>query len=633
MAKIKIKHFTTNEKLLDKYVRHAVYVEQLKKGEARRISTMLAKDVFPEMRIKLLASLTKIVGIRDPDDIRLIPFKRIINLIAANKKIAIAGMVKAEKVLINRLTDIAKYEADWNSNTLKKAVPLDIDIAMPSTEVLRQLVTSRPFDGHKLGTWMSGYSTSMQMGMAKQLKIGIAAGEGIPKLAKRIDKVFGIKTRQAETIARTATANVVYQAREEVFKKNTDLVRKVQFVATLDDRTTLECINYDGQVFDVGDGPRPPLHFNCRSTVIPITTSWQEYGVEAPPGYTRAGKPTSNPMDGSVPSKLTYKEWLKNQGATAEGRAVQDRVLGKAKAEMFRTGQVTIDKFIGKDLKPLTLKQLATREGIVLPAPPPTTVNVYRNKAGQRFPDNETLKIIHTADGNTQMVVRATGEKVTLDIEASGSGIAKRIPEATSSNVGTTFTNTASKEFRESVEKQIAAYPEKVKKLLNDNGISYKAGSNLTEMFPELKGTQPRGWPAGSTWDPVRGIFHYETKSIAVVEKYTPLGSTKLKSMSNESIKGVLNHETGHGFNRTISGGYSSTTEFKTAYTNDLRTIGTVESMQKKGIEYFYQGGSQAGRDETFAEVFADLMGTGSSDKNVSQYFPNCKVYIEDLLK
>jgi hypothetical protein len=66
-------------------------------------------------------------------------------------------------------------------------------------------------------------------------------------------------------------------------------------------------------------------------------------------------------MNGAVPAKTTYKQWLKRQS-----KATQIKVLGKKRAELYRSGQVKIDRFVGKDFKPLTLKQLARREGIDL---------------------------------------------------------------------------------------------------------------------------------------------------------------------------------------------------------------------------------------------------------------------------
>ncbi len=359
MAKIP----TVNEKLLQRYIRHAVYLEQLKKSEAIAISSFLKQKSFPQLYKKLVTELGKVKNLSTIGSVYKI--KRLKRMLAATHKVSVAGAVKAEKMLVNRLVNISKFEAQWNADLISKTVPVDIDMTMPSNEVLKNLVTQRPFEGHKLSTWMNGYSKSVTLAMGKAVKVGVATGESLPAIAKRIEKALGYKTKQAEFIARTAVSSVVHNVKEEVFKRNTDIIRKVQWVSTLDDRTSMICINYDGNVFDVGHGIRPPAHFNCRSTVVPLTPSWQEFGVVDPPAATRAS------MNGAVPSKMTYKQWIKTQP-----KAVQVKVLGKKRAELYRSGRVKIDRFVGKDMKPLTLKQLARREGLdlkeldVLPAPP-----------------------------------------------------------------------------------------------------------------------------------------------------------------------------------------------------------------------------------------------------------------------
>lgn len=567
MAKIKIP--TVNEKLLQRYIRHAVYLEQLKTGEAKLISRFLKTKIFPQIYKKLIDELGRVKNLSTLGSINKIPAARLKRMLAATQKISTAGMVKAEKMLVNRLVNISKFEADWNKNIIEKTVPVDIDMAMPSSEVLRNLVTMRPMDGHKLGTWMKGYSTAVRVAMTKQIKVGIATGEALPAIGRRINKALGWKGKQAEYIARTAVSNVVHQAKEEVFKKNTDIVRKVQWISTLDDRTSMICINYDGKIFDVGHGERPPAHFNCRSTVVPITPSWQEFGISDPPAATRAS------MNGAVPAKMTYKKWLKTQP-----KAVQVKVLGKKRAELYRSGQVKIDKFVGKNMKPLTLKQIARREGLDLrPAPP-------------------------------------------------------RIAEAqpiTVSKVGTTFAKETTKEFQDVVSKQLDVYPEKVKAALNNNGTSYNITDKLTNASPKYKNLRPAGWSKGATFDSVEALYDIDTKSIIMSETYKPVGKKVFAITTKDRIIGGLNHETGHAFNHSsvTKMVYSNQHKFKTAYAKDISKLSESDKLKNR---FFLQSGAR-GRDETFAEIFANKMGKGAIKRDIRELFPNSTKYIDDLLK
>ena len=108
----------------------------------------------------------------------------------------------------------------------------------------------------------------------------------------------------------------------------------------------------DGTVYKPGKGPRPPAHFNCRSSTSPVTKSWRELGfdIDELPPATRAS------MNGQVPSDQTYDGFLRGQD-----KGFQEEVLGKRKAELFRGGLKT-DRFVDKSGKEYTLDQLRKRE-------------------------------------------------------------------------------------------------------------------------------------------------------------------------------------------------------------------------------------------------------------------------------
>jgi hypothetical protein len=58
-----------------------------------------------------------------------------------------------------------------------------------------------------------------------------------------------------------------------------------------------------------------------------------------------------------VPFTQTYNSWLKNQS-----NEFQDEVLGVKKAKLFRQGGLDVRQFVDQNYKPLTLKQLRSKE-------------------------------------------------------------------------------------------------------------------------------------------------------------------------------------------------------------------------------------------------------------------------------
>ncbi len=75
---------------------------------------------------------------------------------------------------------------------------------------------------------------------------------------------------QMKTLARTAATNQLNLSKLETLKKNN--VKRYQYVAILDSRTTKICRRLHNKIFEVDDpkAPRPPQHFNCRSSIVPI---------------------------------------------------------------------------------------------------------------------------------------------------------------------------------------------------------------------------------------------------------------------------------------------------------------------------------------------------------------------------
>jgi SPP1 gp7 family putative phage head morphogenesis protein len=73
-----------------------------------------------------------------------------------------------------------------------------------------------------------------------------------------------------ERYARTKTTEVFNRGRMEYFN-STGVVEAYQYSAILDDRTSDICGNLHGLTFPKEEAPVPPLHFNCRSVLIPIT--------------------------------------------------------------------------------------------------------------------------------------------------------------------------------------------------------------------------------------------------------------------------------------------------------------------------------------------------------------------------
>lgn len=130
------------------------------------------------------------------------------------------------------------------------------------------------------GKWNRDLDEQVKAVLARSLEVGATNRDVMRELAKVFPE-FG-KSR-LENIARTETMAAYNQGRVAMFREGG--VAAVQFAAILDDRTTTICRARDGLIMELDDprlaGNTPPLHFQCRSVLVPITRStwkWLQRG-------------------------------------------------------------------------------------------------------------------------------------------------------------------------------------------------------------------------------------------------------------------------------------------------------------------------------------------------------------------
>jgi SPP1 gp7 family putative phage head morphogenesis protein len=114
---------------------------------------------------------------------------------------------------------------------------------------------------------------------------GIKTGATTAELQRRVDRVFaewvgsaveGLSTARLNNVVRTNFTEAFNEGRKMAFN-DPDVVADiagVQFSAILDERTTDVCDQLDGMTFrnDDPDLARftPPMHFQCRSVLVPV---------------------------------------------------------------------------------------------------------------------------------------------------------------------------------------------------------------------------------------------------------------------------------------------------------------------------------------------------------------------------
>lgn len=129
-----------------------------------------------------------------------------------------------------------------------------------------------------------------------------------------------------ERFSRTKSTEVLNKGRHAFFE-DSGVVSAYQYSAILDGRTTAICAGLHGKVFQKGTEPIPPLHFSCRSLLVPIT-QFEE--------FTADDKPNAKDPEGN-----SIKVRVKNADGTVRTRSAStmsmDDFIKNAKGEGFAT--------------------------------------------------------------------------------------------------------------------------------------------------------------------------------------------------------------------------------------------------------------------------------------------------------
>ncbi|RPD86280.1 phage head morphogenesis protein [Neisseria weixii] len=314
-----------------------------------------------EMRMRLMVLRQKLKALLDTDD-ELASMKRreLEAFMREVESVLLAGFERASDGLKASLYELSAVLLAHEAAAL---VALGVSVTPVSDKLVRAILDSRPLSVEGINTdpllepFIDGFSDGQRAKITAALKQGIAQGQTNAQIRQRIigtkkagyaDGIVGGSIRSGEAVVRTATAHVSSMVRQATAEENRDIVDGFRFLATLDSRTSTVCRSMDSKVLPIDTGVRPPLHINCRSTLV-LKLRPQYKGREV--GGGRASK------DGAVSDKLTYYEWLK-----AQPEAFQVEVLGVERAKLFRDGGLSASEFsalqLDKQFRPRTLEDL-----------------------------------------------------------------------------------------------------------------------------------------------------------------------------------------------------------------------------------------------------------------------------------
>lgn len=302
------------------------------------------------------------------------------------------GVVDARELLPSQTSALAQINtvqvAPNFAATVATVDPTDLNFTLPGTggfnlTAAQGAAITLP-NGDVVSKSFRGLAESQAQRFNTIVRTGILTGEPTPQIARRLigslnfgqlaktarqqalagGELTKMADHQVLTIVRTSVQQVANAASEQVYKANTDITKKYRYVATLDSRTSAICRSLDGKEFEYGRGPEPPVHFNCRSTTIPII-DYEGLGIPPPDWGTGPSQRAS--AEGPVKGSTTYGKWLNGQP-----KAYQSEVFrSERRAAYFRKlsnkygPQDALSRMVREDGSEVTLAQLQRSYGKV----------------------------------------------------------------------------------------------------------------------------------------------------------------------------------------------------------------------------------------------------------------------------
>ena len=345
-----------NEQYLNQTIRRIVYLESLKQSEINNLSAHL-KEIDDLVKSLMLDE--------EMTDLTLAEFNKVLTSV----KTGVATSLTSYTVAVGAsLTAIAidTYQFETKSlNNAFKDVELSSKIDDAKKAKIARIVNNTPLsvtgsEGKTVTDLFNEIANNESNKYINHIKLARYEGKTNQQIVQMIrgtrkngykDGLMEVTARQAKTIVRTTVQHAAMQGKAEFAKDNSDIIKGEQWLSTLDGRTSSQCRTLDQQVFELGKGPRPPLHHNCRSTILIVLKD----------EYSGRGNINKRASKGGPVDNESYYSWLNKQP-----KDFQDDVLGETRGKLLRSGGLSADKFaalqLDKNFKPLTLAEMRKKE-------------------------------------------------------------------------------------------------------------------------------------------------------------------------------------------------------------------------------------------------------------------------------
>ncbi len=293
------------------------------------------------------------------------------------------------------LRQIVTSEAAFLNAAYQTSSPVVLELVAPA---IARIATKTTYDGKTTTQWLRNMQRNDLSLVNTSVRISIDRAESPKDTAIRMlgrravggrDGTLQATRNHVASLAQTGVTAMSNQTKKAFARANDEIMVGEQFIAVLDGHTTPICRSLDTQIFPVGEGPTPPLHINCRSLRQPLIDGEVVGNRTATPLFEkrvlrdftdehnlpRVTKRADLPrgfkgqydkfkqqrafevIGPNEPVTVSYGDWLRRQPAQ-----FQNDVLGVSKGKLFRDGNLSLDRFVDRSGRELSLFEIAERD-------------------------------------------------------------------------------------------------------------------------------------------------------------------------------------------------------------------------------------------------------------------------------
>lgn len=273
-------------------------------------------------------------------------------------------LVELQESFMNDLSSYGLIEFKRVSSLVNGILGIEYIDKVPSITALKRTINGLKFEGAGIREL---FASEIDRAYKKfehlvtqtieEIKLGSLARPGLDKISTGLSEARGIiatTARGVNSVTETSVYAVLSNSRVLAYQQMTGIIKYYQQISTLDKGTTPLCRAYDRLLWDINFKPvghefpfgtGTPRHRLCRSLITVLTKTADE--IPYLPSKQRAA------LGGPVPQHVTYNDWLK-----AQTDSVQEDVLGKTRAKLWRENKLSMADLIHQNGRPLRLDEL-----------------------------------------------------------------------------------------------------------------------------------------------------------------------------------------------------------------------------------------------------------------------------------